>query len=257
MTEAAAQEAAVVDLAADEHTVTPMHYTGPPVLLATAARTVLMDEAAAEAYLTRLRRSGTWIDQVTERLRAGAAKGRLPVAPLAEQAIGWAQRLLADGPGDSPLRSPRPPQGWIRARAWEADRLAAATDVVYPALARWADAVRELLPSARPGERAGLRWLPGGDADYARAIRVYTTLPLSAEELHETGLGHVAALEARAVKVGRGLGLSGLPEVVAAIRESAGRISPEEAVARALGAVRRAEERAPEFFPRRYRRRAR
>jgi uncharacterized protein (DUF885 family) len=254
VTEMAAQEVALVDLAADEHTVTPMQYSGPPVLFATAARTVLLDEAAAEAYLTRLRRSGTWIDQVTERLRSGAAKGRLPVAPLAEQAIGWAQRLLADGPGDSPLLSPRPPQGsapqgWDRGAAWEADRLAAATDVAYPALARWADAVRELLPSARPAEHAGLRWLPGGDADYARAVRIYTTLPLSAAELHQTGLEHVAALEARAVELGRGLGLSGLAEVRAAIRESAGKISPDDAVARALAAVRRAEERAPAFFP--------
>jgi uncharacterized protein (DUF885 family) len=249
VTEAAAQEMAVVDQAADEHTVTPMQYAGPPVFFATAARTVLVDEAAAEAYLTRLRRSGDWIDQLTERLRAGAAKARLPVAPLAEEAIGWAQRLLAGAPGDGPLLSPRPPQGWDRAAAWEADRLAAAADVVYPALARWADTVRELLPSARPAEHAGLRWLPDGDADYARAIRSYTTLPLSAEDLHKTGLEHVAALEARAVELGRGLGLSGRAAVMAAIRGSAGKISPEEAVARALAAVRRAEERAPAFFP--------
>jgi len=249
--EMAAQEVALVDLAADEHTVTPMQYTGPPVLLATAARTVLMDEAAAEAYVTRLRRSGTWIHQVTERLRAGAAKGRLPVAPLAQEAVTWAERLLADGPDASPLLSPRPPQGWDRDRvtAWEADRLAAATDVVYPALARWTTFVRELLPRARPAEHAGLRWLPGGDADYARAIRVYTTLPLSARELHQTGLDHVAALEARAVELGRRLGLSGLAEVMAAIRGAAGQLTPDEAVARAVTAVRRAEERAPAFFP--------
>ena len=248
VTHAAEQEVAVADLAADEHTVTPMHYTGPPVFLAVAARTVLVDEAAAEAYLARLRRSGAWIDQVTERLRAGAARGRLPVAPLAEQAVGWAQRLL-DAPDDSPLLAPRPPQGLDRVTAWEADRRAAVADVAYPALARWADAVRELLPRARPAEHAGLRWLPGGDADYARAIRIYTTLPLTAQELHQTGLDHVAALEARAVELGRGLGLSGLEEVRAAIRGSAGKISPEDAITRAIAAVRRAEERAPEFFP--------
>jgi uncharacterized protein (DUF885 family) len=248
MTEAAEQELAAVDLAADEHTVTPMHYTGPPVFLAVAARTILLDEAAAEAYLTRLRRSGGWVDQVTERLREGAAKGRLPVAALAEQAVAWAQRLLA-APDDSPLLAPRPPQDWDRAAAWTAECQAAVTDVAYPALARWADAVGELLPRARPSGQAGLRWLPGGDADYARAIRIYTTLPLSAQELHQTGLDHVAALEARAVELGRGLGLSGLPEVMAAIRGAAGQITPDEAVARALTAVRRAEERAPEFFP--------
>jgi uncharacterized protein (DUF885 family) len=109
--------------------------------------------------------------------------------------------------------------------------------------------VRELLPLARSPEHAGLTWLPDGAADYARAIQVYTTLPLSAQELHQTGLDHVAALEARAAELGQGLGLSGLDEVFAAIRDSAGKIAPEEAIARALTAVRRAEERAPEFFP--------
>ena len=198
VTEMATQEVMLIDLAADEHTVTPMHYTGPPVFLATAARTVLLDEAAAEAYLTRLRSSGTWIDQVTERLRYGAAKGRLPVAALAEQAVAWAQRLL-DAPDASPALTPRPPQGWDRARAWEAERGAAVADVLQPALARWTALVRDLLPRSRPSEHAGLRWLPGGDDDYALAIRIYTTLPLSARELHQTGLDHVAALEARAV----------------------------------------------------------
>jgi uncharacterized protein (DUF885 family) len=248
VTEAAAQELALIDMAPEDHTVTAMHYGGPAAFLAVAARTVLLDEAAAEAYLTRLRGGGAWLDQNAERLRAGASRGRLPVAPLAEEAVSWAESVLA-APGASPVLSPKPPSGWSRAEAWEAERQAAAADIVHPALARWADTVRELLPRARSSEHAGLSWLPGGDADYAKAIRVYTTLPLSAEDLHQTGLDHVAALEARAVELGAGLGLSGLDEVFAAMRDAAGQISPEEAIERAVAAVRRAEERAAEVFP--------
>jgi uncharacterized protein (DUF885 family) len=247
-TQAAAQEVAGVDLAADEHTVTAMQYSGPAMFLAVAARTVLVDEAAAENYLTRVRGSGAWLDQISERLRDGARSGRLPVGPLAEQAISWVETILA-APESSPVLAPKPPQDWDRAAAWEEERRSAVADVVQPALARWADTVREVLPLARSSEHAGLKWLPDGAADYARAIRVYTTLPLSAEELHQTGLDHVAALEARAVELGKGLGLSGLDEVLAAIRDSAGKLAPQEAVGRALAAVRRAEERAPEFFP--------
>jgi uncharacterized protein (DUF885 family) len=247
-TQAAVQEVAGVDLAADEHTVTAMQYSGPAMFLAAAARTVLMNEKAAEDYLTRVRGSGVWLDQVSERLQDGARAGRLPVAPLAEQALTWAERVLA-APDSSPVLAPKAPQDWNRLAAWERERRAAVADVVQPALARWAEVVRELLPLARPAEHAGLRWLPGGGADYARAIRVYTTLPLSAEELHQTGLDHVAELEARAVELGKAIGLSGRDEVLAAIRESAGKLPPEEAVERALAAVRRAEERAPEFFP--------
>jgi uncharacterized protein (DUF885 family) len=245
---AAAQAVTVVDLAADDHTVTPMHYGGPAAFLAVAARTVLVDQGAAEAYLIRLRGSGLWLDQVTERLREGASKGRLPVAPLAGRAVGWAEAVLAS-PDSSPVLSPEPPQGWDGAPAWDAERRAAAADVVAPALARWVATVRDLLPRARPSGRAGLRWLPGGDADYARAIQVYTTLPLSAADLHQTGLDHVAALEERAVKLGARLGLSGREAVFGALRDSAGKIPPQEAVRRAVAAVRRAEERAPEFFP--------
>jgi uncharacterized protein (DUF885 family) len=246
--EAATQELANIALAEAEYTVTAMQYSGPATFLSVAARTVLVDPDAAEAYLTRLRRVGGWLDQISERLRTGAASGRLPVAPLAEQAIGWAEGVLAT-PGGSPVLAPRPPHGWPRAAAWEQDRRAAADEVVHPALARWVATVKELLPRARPASQAGLAYLPGGEQDYARAIRIYTTLPLTAAGLHQTGLDHVAALEDRAVRLGAGLGLSGLDQVFAALRDSAGQLPPDEAVRRAVAAVRRAEARAAEFFP--------
>ena len=246
--EAATQELEIIDLAPAEYTVTAMPYAGPAAFLAVAARTVLVDPAAAEAYLTRLRRSGGWFDQIGERLRSGAGQGRRPVAPLAEQAVTWAEGVLA-APGMSPVLSPQPPPGWPGAAAWEAERRAAAEEVVHPALARWVATVRDLLPRARPSERAGLVYLPGGDEDYARAVRISTTLPLSAGELHRTGLNQVTLLEARAVKLGAGLGLSGLDEVFAALRDSAEKIPAEEAMRRAAGAVKRAEARAGEFFP--------
>jgi uncharacterized protein (DUF885 family) len=121
--------------------------------------------------------------------------------------------------------------------------------IVNPAIGRWADTVRELLPRARPASQPGLRWLPGGEADYARAVQIFTTLPLTPAELHQTGLDHVAALEAQAVELGQNLGLKGLDEVMAAIRDSAGKLPPEEAIERAVAAVRRAEAHAAGFFP--------
>jgi len=247
-TEAATQELQSIDLARAEYTVTPMQYAGPAAFLAVAARTVLIDQAAAEAYLVRLRGSGAWFDQIGARLRTGAGQGRLPVAPLAEQAITWAEEILA-GPAPGPVLSPQPPPGWPGAAAWEEERRAIAGDVVKPALARWVATVKDLLPQARPSERAGLAWLPGGEADYARAVRINTTLPLSPEQLHQTGLEQIAALEDRAVELGAGLGLGGLGEVFAALRDSAGKIPPQEAIRQATVAVRQAEARAPEFFP--------
>jgi uncharacterized protein (DUF885 family) len=246
--EAAEQELALIDMARAEYTVTAMQYAGPAALLALAARTVLVDQAAAEAYLTRLRRSGTWLDQIGARLQAGAAKQRFPVAPLVEEAIAWAEDVLA-APVPEAVLAPRPPQGWPGATAWEEQRRTIAAEVVKPALARWLATIKELLPQARPSGQAGLVHLPGGREDYARAVRIYTTLPLRPEELHQTGLDHIDTLEARAVKLGAGLGLSGLDEVLGAVRDSAGKMSPAEAIRQAAVAVARAEARAAELFP--------
>src|ERR1700751_557377 len=85
--EAGAHEQDGIDMALAEHTVTAMQFAGPATFLAVAARTVLVDPESAEAYLTPLRGRGTWFGQLGQRLRTGAAKGRLPGAPLAERAI--------------------------------------------------------------------------------------------------------------------------------------------------------------------------
>jgi uncharacterized protein (DUF885 family) len=145
--------------------------------------------------------------------------------------------------------SPQAPQGWPNAAAWDAERRAIAEEVVYPALTRWVATVKDLLPRARPSQQAGMTYLPDGKEHYARAIQIYTTLPLSAEDLHQTGLDHIAALETRAVELGAGLGLDGLDEVFTALRDSAGQVPPEQAMRRAAEAVRRAEARAGEVFP--------
>ena len=246
--EGARQELAELDSAALEYTVTAMPFSGPAVLFLIAARTLLPDAQAAGDYLVRLRRSGTWIDQLTERLRAGAAKGRLPVASLVEGTISWAEPLLTQ-PVPEPLSVPHPPEGWDGIASWEQERDALADEVVRPALARWVDALRELLPKARPDELAGLVHLPDGAADYARAIRAHTTLPLTAEELHRIGLDEIDRLERRCLELGAEIGLPDLAAVQAAVRGSAGKRDPQEAISEATRAIRRAEARAGEVFP--------
>lgn len=238
-----------LDAALIECTVTSMPFQGPASLLALAARTVLPDAGAAGDYVTRLRRSGTWIDQHTERLRSGAAKGRLPVAPLVARAADWADAVLADAV-PAPLAAPVPPAGWDGADAWRRERDSAAREVVAPALARWAACLRDLLPRCRDAEHPGLTHLPGGEADYTRMIRVNTTLALTPEELHRSGLEEVARLEARCVEIGSGIGLPDLEAVHRALRASSATADPAAALAAAETAVRRAEERMGEIFPR-------
>jgi uncharacterized protein (DUF885 family) len=242
------QELRELDAGLIEHAVTAMPFTGPAVLLATAARTVIVDAQAATDYLERLRRSGEWIDQQTERLRIGAAKGRLPVAPLVEQAIGWAESLLRS-PIPAPLAAARPPEGWGAEASWRKERDALAGTVVKPSLARWVELLRELLPQARTSDEPGLAHLPGGADAYLKCVQSATTLALEPEEIHRIGLEEIAALEERALELGSELELRSLADIHRASRASSEGRDPTEAIMAATAAIRRAEARAAEFFP--------
>ncbi len=159
-------EAELFELAAREgdHLVTTMPFKGPAFFLGVAARATLPDARAAADYLSRLAAAGPWIDQQVENLRAGVAKGRLPVSPLVENTIRWAEPYItSDVP--EPLAAPNPPDGWDGASAWLERRDALARGVVRPALVRWVALLQQLLPRARPADRPGLVYLPGGDAD--------------------------------------------------------------------------------------------
>jgi uncharacterized protein (DUF885 family) len=234
--------------AEDEFTVSAMPITGPPALFAVAARTTLPDAQATDDYLSRLRGGGALIDGTTERLREGRAKGRLPVAELVDQAIAWADRALAT-PVPTAFLTPTPPEGWDGVSGWRAQVDRTVRDAITPAVARWRDLLIELRPQARVADQVGLGGVPGGEEDYLRDIAVHTTLPLSADELHQTGLAAIQALEARARELGASLGLADLPAVVAAARASATDLEPDAAIAAAQAAIRRAEARASEIMP--------
>lgn len=244
----ALQELAELDSAPLEHTVTPMPFAGPASFLATAARTVLTSNEDARSYLDRLRASGGWLDQLSGRLRAGAAKGRLPVAPLVAQTIAWAEAVLSEEV-PAALVAPEPPAGWDRVSDWREKRDGLARETLKPALARWVEALRALLPRCRPMEEAGLCHLPGGSEDYGRAILTHTTLTTTAEELHRTGMEQIETLEARMLELGADLGLGSLPDIHRAMLAASSERAAEAAMEQAVKAVRRAEELAPQVFP--------
>ncbi|HVU91442.1 MAG TPA: DUF885 domain-containing protein [Jatrophihabitans sp.] len=232
-----------------EFTVTAMPFSGPPALLAVLARTVLPDAEAAGDYLQRVKGAAGWLDGTTARLADGAARGRYPVGSLLAAAIEWADRTLAQGV-PAAVVAPAPPEGWDGAAGWRAELERTAREEVVPAIGRWRDRLRELRPQARPDDRPGLSALPGGAADYERAIAVHTTLPFSADELHRLGLAEVARLEERARELGARIGLADLAAVRTAARRSTTELPPEVALQRAQEAVRRAEQRAAEIMPR-------
>jgi uncharacterized protein (DUF885 family) len=93
--------------------------------------------------------------------------------------------------------------------------------------------------------------LPDGDAFYAAQIRHYTTLPLSADEVHERGLREVARILAEMHEVRRAAGFDGdLPAFLEFLRTDAQFYArtPQELLAHAAWICKRIDGLLPHFF---------
>jgi uncharacterized protein (DUF885 family) len=93
--------------------------------------------------------------------------------------------------------------------------------------------------------------LAGGDEAYRRLIRHHTSLDLTPEELHGTGLREIERIDAEFVELGgRGLGTPGLAETLGRLRADSGLYfsTREEVFAKAGSALARAREAIADWF---------
>ncbi len=165
-----------------------------------------------ENYLGRMRDIPRYFAEQTANARAGLARGfSVPRVTLEGRDVSIASYVVED-PEQSPFWKafadmPRsiPEAEQVRLRA--AARTAIA-DSVTPAYARWLAFFRnEYLPNTRT--TLGASELPDGAAYYAQQIRQYTTLDLTAEEIHRIGLDEVARITAEMEKVKAEAGFDG------------------------------------------------
>jgi len=148
-------------------------------------------------YVRRLTRVDWHIEGVIEQMRMGMQAGRVPprvvVEPAVEQALAQCAEEIASNPTKSPFYEPFAglPRDMILARRAQA----AIRDGIVPAYRRLAEFLRdEYLPACR--ESFGISEGVDGPAAYDYTIRRHTTLPLTADEVHETGLAEVARIRA-------------------------------------------------------------
>ncbi len=176
------------------------------------------DAADMRAYNARLRAIPAVLDTaIAESRRSDAAGIRAPRFEI-ERVIDGSKAIVAgtpfDGGKDSPL--------WADARAkiaklqssgkvTEAEASALLADArtsllsIKPAYDRVIAWAQSELPSA-PSGRVGAISLPGGADWYAAALRLNTTLPLTAEQIHQTGLAQVKEIEAEQDTLARSAG---------------------------------------------------
>lgn len=90
----------------------------------------------------------------------------------------------------------------------EAAYRAAITNDIYPAMKRVRDYLESsYLPKAR--DQYGLMYMKGGKELYAYLVQSTTTLPLTPEEIHQTGLSEVARVTGEMEKVKQEVGFNG------------------------------------------------
>ncbi len=181
--------------------------------------TLATPEQAAD-YLERCAKLAGCLDQAGDRLRAGLETGRTPPALGVRAAVRQLDAYLAAPVADDPLLTPQPPAGTDPTRF--RDRLGEVVAAsVRPAMARYRDLLADqVLERARPDDRCGLAYVPGGEAVYLAAVAHHTTTDRDPAELHQLGLDLVAALAEEYRALGeRVLGTADMDQVLARLRD--------------------------------------
>ena len=187
-------------------------------LLITAAQLRAPEPEHATMALERTRQFGRMLAQASERFRQGLAAGRTPARINVERSINQVDGYLSSPLESDPFANLAGPDDWDGLEAWRGELTDIVRDDVRPAFARYRDVLRdELLPVARPDDRAGLQWLDDGAELYQALIEIHTGLPLTPDELHAIGRAEATEdLPAQYVELGgRELGTTELPEIFA------------------------------------------
>jgi uncharacterized protein (DUF885 family) len=165
-----------------------------------------------ENNLKRIDGYVTLLDRAIGRFREGMASGVVQPRLVVDNMIGQFDTQIGMGVDDSVFMGPVkkfpaeiPAADQARLRAAYA---AAVRDKILPAYKRMRDFLKtEYRPAAREG--VGLVHMKGGPQLYTYLIESNTTLPLTADEVHATGLREVARIRAEMEKVKAQVGFKG------------------------------------------------
>ncbi|MEE8594238.1 MAG: DUF885 family protein, partial [Gemmatimonadota bacterium] len=170
------------------------HRSGPQVSLLNIADIQRVETPAdGEKMVKRWRAMGPYMDAYIENLRLGLADGLVSNRLSVEYAIEQLRMQLEKPDAEWPLAEPAVVrrEGWSdeEHEAFATALLAAIGESVRPAFERLLGFFEEeLLPAGRTGDEVGMVGLAGGEECYRILRHSYTTLGLTAEEIHEIGL---------------------------------------------------------------------
>ena len=229
-------------------------YVSPQAIVFMSVPTALLDSAAAvDGYLQRLRGLGGYFDAVTARYREARQDGRIPPEVGTRQAMAQIEGHLSRDLTADAMVAVRLP-GAVDEAAVRREAAGIVDSQIRPALRRLLACLGdELLPVARPGERVGIRFVPGGAEGYRAAVRKHTTTELAPEEIHQIGLDVLAALQDEWAELGeKVLQVTDVPAIHERLREDRSlRFADSAQIVRTVtAALQRAEEARDSWFPR-------
>jgi uncharacterized protein (DUF885 family) len=208
-------------------------------------------------YISRLNDFGRYTDQQIELLRRGIAEGLTQPGIIMRNSLGQVQAHIVDDPDKSLLLSNLSEQAWenlddASREQLTADIHAAISSSVVPAYQRFADFLeQEYLPACRGPIAAAA--LPDGRKFYRDRVLRFTTLDLSPEEIHATGVRENARIREEMESIRQQVGFEGdLPEFLKHLRTDPQFYAktPQQLLSQVALILKRADGRLPELFGR-------
>ncbi len=175
-----------------------------------------------EAYISRLQQSERYMGQYLERAKLAAAEGIRPPFFDYDRAIREIQRVVSGAPFDSDGTSALWAditaklgglvESGVATEQQVADLQQSAASALNENFKAGYDLVLAWLLEDRANvaeQATGASALPNGDAYYSARLQTMTTLPMTANEIHELGLSEVARIQEEMLGIKRQVGFEG------------------------------------------------
>ena len=223
------------------------HLFGPGTLTSTLGSTQRADTPERlEKYVRRLRAFPTFLEETSTVAKDAARVGQVVPKLVVDRAIGQVERLLSFGPEKSPAMKPVE-------NTSDKDKeqvVTALREAVWPAYSSYLETLKEYRPAAR--DSIGLSALSRGDEMYASQILGFTSLPLEAQAVHDTGHQQLAMIQEERLTIAKQLGFedvqSALDDYQASGKNTAA--SRKQMIDLVIDQVERSWAAAPNFFGR-------
>lgn len=204
-------------------------------------------EELRDQALARWSRMPKFIDQEIANLQAGLAAGYSSPQPAVRRVIAQMDGLLSMAPAESPFASPAKRDS---DEGFSAAFIELVASNLYPAIRRYREFLQnDYLPSARTDLSVTAN--PDGRACYAAALRSYTTLDRSGEQVFELGMDTVTKNKAKVEELGEeAYNISDFADIIQHIKDDPKDKfnSADELLQYSKDAVSRARAAMPQWF---------